>query len=258
MSFPRDISWSLPFLVLVLVTWQPPVTSLKHKNMICDKISECVCRFPTGHSINLTNLASTTLNFNDTKDGLVYYLNPCGQAHTPCSNGSSLCVLEEKTNHTTDLGPMNASVFSTQGMFSPVYLSYEISDLTTEIKLVCSDKPESILLLDTDIDDLEPSAEPKKYLLLQSPEACLKDADAFSDNSASNGLSSGAIFFIVLIVLWCSYILVGAVANHFLRGATGWEMIPHYQFWKNVPTLFMDGFKFVANGCKPPPSYEQI
>lgn len=83
-----------------------------------------------------------------------------------------------------------------------------------------------------------------QYLLLQSPEACLKDVDSFSNNSVGNGLSSGAIFFIVLIVLWCSYILVGAVANHFLRGATGWEMIPNYQFWKNVPNAFMVCIQF--------------
>lgn len=245
-------------VLFVLATWQPPVTSLKHKNMICEKISECVCRFPTGHSLNLTNLASKTLTFNDTKDGLIYYLNPCGEAHAPCGNGSSLCVLEEKTNHTTDLGPMTSSVFSSQGIYTPVYLTFEISDLETEIKLECSNKPESLLSLDVDVDLLEASVEPKKYLLLQSPEACVKDVDYLSDSSESNGLSSGAIFFIVLIVLWCSYILLGAVANHFIRGATGWEMIPNYQFWKNIPTLFMDGVKFVANGCKPPPSYEQI
>lgn len=52
------MTWlSLTFAILVLIFVQPPtVTSLKHKNMICDQIQECVCGFPSGQGYNLTNL----------------------------------------------------------------------------------------------------------------------------------------------------------------------------------------------------------
>ncbi|KAK3916926.1 Cation-dependent mannose-6-phosphate receptor [Frankliniella fusca] len=258
-----EMSWSLAAtsVFFVLMGVQPPViTSLKHKNMICDKLEECACGFPTGEGVNLTALASTTLILNDTESKVVFYFNPCTAAFGPCPNNSVICMVDDNSTKPLNLGSKGGSSFSSQGVFGPVFINYNEGDLATEIQLDCTEYAQNTtLVFNENYNRFEPSLEVKYHLLLQSPEACFKPVEGYySSNVVREGISSGALFLIIMIVLWLAYILIGSVANHLISGATGWEMIPHYEFWRNLPTMLMDGVKFVANGCKPPPSYDQI
>ncbi|KAJ1528547.1 hypothetical protein ONE63_006953 [Megalurothrips usitatus] len=255
----KDASRSLSLICVIftLVVVQPPVTSLKHKHMICDQISQCVCQFPSGDGLNLTVLGSETLKFNDSEHGVIFYFNPCIDAQG-CPSGSVLCMLEEN-NQTTDLSGMNHQLtFSYEGTDNPIFVNYDNGAARTKIQLECWGKNETSFVRNITKDESEPGAEFQFHFLVRSPEACLKSIDNMRSNVVSEGLSNGALFVLVLLILWCAYILVGAASKHFIMGATGWEMIPHYEFWKTVPASFVSGVKFIANGCRSPPSYEQI
>ncbi|XP_026272309.1 uncharacterized protein LOC113202341 isoform X1 [Frankliniella occidentalis] len=260
MPILNKMSWSLStaFVVLVVMEIQSPVTSLKHKNVICDKLEECTCGFPTGEGVNLTALTNSTLKLNDTDSKVVFYFNPCTDALSPCPNNSVICMVDDN-NTVLDLGSKGGASFTSQGVYGPVFMNYEKEDIATEIQLDCVDKVESTLSFNENYNRFEPILEVKYHLLLQSPEACFRPVEEYySTNVVREGISSGALFLIVVLVLWLAYMIVGAAANHFISGATGFEMIPNYEFWRSLPDKLADGAKFVANGCRPPPSYEQI
>lgn len=245
--------------LLLVISLMVPVTPLKHNNMICSRVQDCVCGFPTGEGINLTSLGQAPLIFNDTIHSAVFYFNPCVTTLTECLNNSVVCVNDEKSNHTTPLGLKNEALFKAQGLYNPIYIYFKVEGIETDIQLECSEKNTSFIAVNRS-DGLEPFSPVVKYhFLLQSPAACLQSVDIdVRDSNVNEGMSSGAAFFIVLLVLVCLYFLIGAAANHFIRGASGWEMIPNYGFWKSLPNTLLDGIKYVANGCRPPPSYEQI
>jgi len=60
-------------------------------------------------------------------------------------------------------------------------------------------------------------------------------------SDSSGGLSGGWIFIIFLVILTFVYCVGGIAFMHFQRGATGLEMLPHMNFWREVPGLIKDG-----------------
>lgn len=51
------------------------------------------------------------------------------------------------------------------------------------------------------------------------------------------GLSTGSVLVILLFVFSGIYFAGGALGLKFLRGAVGLELIPHYEFWSDLPGL---------------------
>ena len=60
--------------------------------------------------------------------------------------------------------------------------------------------------------------------MLTSSEVCKR-------NKQEEGISSGSVFFILLIIFAGVYFIGGAFTLKLLRGATGWEMLPNHTFW---------------------------
>ncbi|KAK2581388.1 hypothetical protein KPH14_005072 [Odynerus spinipes] len=73
----------------------------------------------------------------------------------------------------------------------------------------------------------------------------------------SNGLSTGSTLVILLFVFSGLYFIGGAILLKFLRGATGWEVLPNHKFWCDLPSLIRDGIAFTFNCCRAD-SYERI
>ena len=63
------------------------------------------------------------------------------------------------------------------------------------------------------------------------------------------------VLFILLIVvggvILLVYFLCGVFYQFFVKGATGIELVPHIEFWKETPYLFRDGFLFVFSCYRP-------
>lgn len=85
----------------------------------------------------------------------------------------------------------------------------------------------------------------------------------------ATGLSIGTKLIIILFVFLTTYFVLGALLLRFVRGARGIEIIPNFEFWRDLPYLvrvrsilfhqlkfvykifvFQDGIIFLLSGCK--------
>lgn len=83
---------------------------------------------------------------------------------------------------------------------------------------------------------------------LYSPAVCLA---LLRPPPVVEGLGTGAILTIIILVTLFSYCTLGIFYNHFVRGTRGAELIPNLDFWRSLPGLIMDGVRFIQNGCRP-------
>jgi hypothetical protein len=63
-------------------------------------------------------------------------------------------------------------------------------------------------------------------------------------DGGSGGLSGGTVFLIILIVVIPVYVAVGCIYKRQRMGASGMESCPNIDFWRDLPGLVGDGFKF--------------
>lgn len=61
--------------------------------------------------------------------------------------------------------------------------------------------------------------------------------------TASAGLSAGSVLLILFFVGVLLYLVGGVILKH-NNGARGWEMLPHQQFWSELPSLIVEGCVF--------------
>jgi len=64
------------------------------------------------------------------------------------------------------------------------------------------------------------------------------------------GLSGGTVFLIILLVLIPVYIAGGCVYKMKTKGTTGMESCPNVDFWRDLPGLVKDGFRFTFSKCR--------
>lgn len=82
-------------------------------------------------------------------------------------------------------------------------------------------------------------------------------SEAFCTDSDS-GLSFGSVLLLLLFLAIIIYISGGFLFNTFVRHARGVERFPHIEFWKDLPSLIIDGVKFTFRGCKGESTYQAI
>ncbi|KZV62606.1 hypothetical protein PENSPDRAFT_617755 [Peniophora sp. CONT] len=68
--------------------------------------------------------------------------------------------------------------------------------------------------------------------------------------SQSAGSSLGW-FFLVLIVAFAAYFGLGAYYNYATYGATGYDLIPHRDFWREVPYMLQDVLSHLCSSFRP-------
>ncbi len=80
------------------------------------------------------------------------------------------------------------------------------------------------------------------------------------DHCTASGLSGGSIFLILLVVMIPVYVTVGCVYKRAAKGASGSEACPNVEFWRDLPSLVSDGFKFTLAklSCRKGGSYENM
>jgi len=69
-------------------------------------------------------------------------------------------------------------------------------------------------------------------------------------NNGGGGMSGGTVFLIILIVLIPVYIAAGCVYKMKTKGTTGVESCPNVDFWRELPGLVKDGFRFTFSKCR--------
>ena len=66
---------------------------------------------------------------------------------------------------------------------------------------------------------------------------------------AAAGLSGGDVFLIIFFVGGFSYIAIGMLIKRQRFQAQGWDLVPNIDFWRELPSLMKDGFRFVYQKC---------
>eukprot|EP01112_Ceratiomyxa_fruticulosa_P013597 TRINITY_DN3827_c0_g1_i1.p1 TRINITY_DN3827_c0_g1~~TRINITY_DN3827_c0_g1_i1.p1 ORF type:complete len:241 (-),score=35.65 TRINITY_DN3827_c0_g1_i1:13-735(-) len=60
-----------------------------------------------------------------------------------------------------------------------------------------------------------------------------------------SALSGGSIFLIIFLISFSLYFAIGSLVMWRVKGRSGVEAIPNYEFWRDLPGLIKDGFAFV-------------
>lgn len=226
------------------------------KSEVCQKLSACSCKTSDG-VVDLSALPSFT-NIRDPQNYLNDW-NPC--AARPCGNtGKGDVSICQTSNIPGTVASSYVNGYLRTARFigevgKDLVLHYTGDNVTgtgtaklrqSSISLICV--PNSA------VNNLtakgEKVAEDVNYIFtLRSPHACLVP---------NPGLSAGSVLLILLFVAVMVYIIGGMLFLRFYRGASGVEMIPNYEFWKDFPLLVKDGMIFTFRGCKSDTTYSQI
>uniref|UniRef100_A0A182Q7A0 Mannose-6-phosphate receptor domain-containing protein n=1 Tax=Anopheles farauti TaxID=69004 RepID=A0A182Q7A0_9DIPT len=217
----------------------------------CKPIGNCACEYYDGTGIDLKqvmDIGEQPLRTN-VSDGDAYYFSPCKEStittyddsstitKNECRKGYTLCKFDAVKQELIRLGELNETRFTSS---DGLYLSYiKPNQSETYVKLVCSRDKKSYFFF-------ESSTNVTTHLLLFSPYACPVVVEDFSKPS------TGTVLLIMLFVGMLSYFVIGATVNAFYIGARGMEVIPHLDFWRNLPGLVRDGAQFLQNGCRVP------
>jgi len=75
--------------------------------------------------------------------------------------------------------------------------------------------------------------------------------DTTPDTPSSRGRGSGiGWFFLLLILGLLAYFGLGAYYNYNHYGSTGWDLIPHRDFWREVPYLIEDLVSYLFSSVR--------
>jgi len=101
---------------------------------------------------------------------------------------------------------------------------------------------------------------PSGFTISEDPTTCTFTIDMKSKYACAGGGGGGGggsdsdlggwIFIIILVVIIPVYIIVGCIYKATRQGTTGIESCPNIDFWRDLPHLIKDGFRFTFSGCK--------
>ncbi|XP_068985692.1 uncharacterized protein [Bombus flavifrons] len=215
----------------------------------CRQLTSCSCMFPNWQGYSLMPLVNSR-SINSTEQKCTFFFHPCtnkrlsnDQMSECYKDGASLCAT--CNNNTFVLGKAEETkiIIESDESKPPVFMFHH-ENYTTTIALSCCSSCETHLY----VESLNKTKE--YHLLLTSIYAC-------KTLMHSKGLSIGSTLLIYLFVISGIYFIGGALTLKFLRGATGWEMMPNHSFWQSLPSLVKDGITFTFNCCRLD-SYERI
>ncbi|GAA5871416.1 hypothetical protein JCM16303_000747 [Sporobolomyces ruberrimus] len=63
------------------------------------------------------------------------------------------------------------------------------------------------------------------------------------DDKISGGMGFFGWFFTLILLGFIGYFVLGAYHNYTTYGATGWDMVPHRDMWRDLPWVISDLFK---------------
>ncbi|XP_075542007.1 cation-dependent mannose-6-phosphate receptor-like [Dermacentor variabilis] len=168
-------------------------------------------------------------------------INPCGVGHACEVNTSGLDPLSIGTFQ--KLLPQDHSSFIVR--FEEAKGSNETKCVDKKIVLnlifSCDEKKNIVIgpgaeLTKLDYTPLIVSTDCERNVTIPFSGACTPEAP-------TGGLSAGSVLLILFFIALLVYLIGGILINH-NNGARGWEMVPHHQFWSELPGLCVDGCVF--------------
>uniref|UniRef100_A0A224YVF6 Autophagy-related protein 27 n=1 Tax=Rhipicephalus zambeziensis TaxID=60191 RepID=A0A224YVF6_9ACAR len=171
-------------------------------------------------------------------------VNPCGIGHACEVNTSGLDPLSIGTFQ--KLLPLDRSSFAVR-FEEPVEGSLvnvtkcKDKKITVNMIFRCDSEKNIVVgpgaeLTKLDYTPIITSTDCERNLTIPFSGACTPEAP-------TGGLSAGSVLLILFFIALLVYLVGGILINH-NNGARGWEMVPHHQFWSELPGLCVDGCVF--------------
>jgi len=262
----REVSRPIPFprlvptLILLMVAQSSTVSAA------CQLRADSFCQMDTstGH-IDLSPLSNTdgTISFpnipgvsGSSSVNVSFLYNPCSPFTPQIPVGTLLnecqdvLVCERYAERTPD-NKTEVFYMSIGGIKNVAckndsggrFLSYEGIGISVDIRktkvyLVCNKDEVGRLIPIT--QNITNSTDAFTFQL-QSKHSCIIHPEPPRD---AGGLSTGSILLIILFVSSALYLILGMTGRFCLVGARGLEVVPHLEFWRDLPDLVFDGFKF--------------
>lgn len=88
-------------------------------------------------------------------------------------------------------------------------------------------------------------------LRLNTPHACAKDAAPAPAQRQRGGFPLFSLLLFVIIV----YFAAGMWHNYTQYGATGWDLVPNRDFWREAPCLVQDAVQHVMRTVRSGPNH---
>jgi len=200
---------------------------------------------PDGY--DFSSLSSAT-SLRATTGGYTYILNPCGliKDDSSCSALGASVSACQKGGTSNDIGDFNSQV--------TVWSQYNIAGLNVVDLLLngsptCWQPTGTVPYNSNVLFTCGPDGQPMQVATQQGQcwfnfTVITSLACGGGGPSSSHGLSGGWVFIIILSVVVPLYVAVGCVYKAKKLGASGIEMCPNIEFWRDLPSLLKDGIKF--------------
>ncbi|XP_062608410.1 cation-dependent mannose-6-phosphate receptor-like [Saccostrea cucullata] len=231
----------------IIIIWLLQITMIVQAD-VCQKLSPCKCKTADG-VVDLTALPSSAVV---TDANYSYTLSLCTGVTCAEKNGVSVCQTDrKKTVNSYVNGYIRTATFSGDPEKNQLVLSYTGATASTSalrnstILLICDEDASNDVF---SLLKVTPQGQVSYSFKLVSKHACI----------IKKQLSAGSVLLILFFVFVLVYLIGGILFLRFYRGASGKEMIPNFEFWKDFPFLVKDGMTFTFRGCKTDTTYTQI
>eukprot|EP01107_Rhizomastix_libera_P006371 TRINITY_DN20494_c0_g1_i1.p2 TRINITY_DN20494_c0_g1~~TRINITY_DN20494_c0_g1_i1.p2 ORF type:complete len:240 (-),score=62.66 TRINITY_DN20494_c0_g1_i1:832-1551(-) len=203
-----------------------------------------------GWKYDFSRISSTDITYDDENNSESYYIRLCDKVEGISCNGGSVCV--QFKNMKTSKGKLTTAATTGGEDGKGLKVSYsqgdECSDgkkWSSQVTLVCD---QSVLGNGEVTNAVNDFGTCLTTVTMKSKYACANKSSKSA--SAKKGLSTGSVILIIFFSCVAVYIVAGCVFNYKKNDKRGIEMVPNIDFWKDIPSLVVDGFLFAKNGFK--------
>jgi len=196
-------------------------------------------------------------SFEYTQNGLTFYVTPC--AITPRS--TTRCVRESPAIYWDDTfcwycGQLTTQEFTKNpdGTIELVYSSGESGGgcNSRQVNLIFECDPENGGIYKGQFTTV---VRCEYSLYWKTKYAC----DSYYTSAQPNVLTGGGWFLIIIFAIALPIYLVGGIYYKYkIKGATGIEVCPNIEFWKDLPFLVLDGCKYTKSKIQIASAYQKL
>ncbi|XP_023212159.1 uncharacterized protein LOC111615015 [Centruroides sculpturatus] len=233
----------------------------------CEKvINNCECVLKNNSVIDLTSTANNNgtprYSFINIKDASTdnqtgpteyFFFNPCfpfslesvfpsSDKFKNCKNDFA-CIFHLSNDEKYQEEVISSNVKPT---FTSLDLSYKEKEKSLTVFLHCDKTAEK-----AKVEEVLKNG--NEYTLnLTTKCACAGGCHApepTPEPKSGSKLSTGSILLIVLFTFLVIYIIGGIIWNGYCLGASGIELLPNLEFWREFPALVTDGARFTVQCC---------
>ena len=254
-------------VLFLLLTLSPFLSNIltTQEHLTCEKINSCACKLSNGEVVDLSPLKYTELiaaGENSAYQLFICNARDYGDDTSTCNTENDVVICQdlsvtEGVHIYYNWGRQYTAEFSVSNPYPlQIEILYRLGDSgrNCTVNVRCDESAVGILSL----------------LGVYNKHAEFALHTKYGCPGYNEYTGSVPVLFILLVFgvfAFGLYFVIGAVVNWKIKGTSGAETIPNYEFWKESPILFIDGFYLLGapicqcardNLAKRSASYAQI